>query len=51
MWYLGIVHRGRIYYWRLVFWSMRNPRYLHMAVTLSIFGFHFRKVFSAGKIA
>ena len=35
----------------LVFWAMRRPRYLHMAVTLAIYGYHFRKVFSSGKLA
>jgi radical SAM superfamily enzyme YgiQ (UPF0313 family) len=43
---LGIVGRERFYYWRLVFWSLfRRPRLFPLAITLSIYGFHFRKVF------
>lgn len=31
---------------RLVFWSLfRKPKLLPMAVTFSIYGFHFRKTF------
>ncbi|MHC4346538.1 MAG: DUF4070 domain-containing protein, partial [Planctomycetota bacterium] len=37
---------GRIYYWKLIFWSLlRRPRLLPLAVTLAIYGFHFRKMF------
>lgn len=43
---LGIIGKERIYYWKLVFWSLfRCPRLFPMAITLSIYGFHFRKVF------
>lgn len=45
VWRIGIVNRGRIYYWKLIFWSLRRPRYFHIAVTFLIYGFHFRKVF------
>jgi radical SAM superfamily enzyme YgiQ (UPF0313 family) len=47
IWLLGIVNRGRFYYWKLIFWTMRRPQYFHMAVTLIIYGFHFRKVFNS----
>jgi hypothetical protein len=47
IWLLGIVSRGRFYYWKLIFWSLRRPRYLNAAVTLLIYGFHFRKVFNS----
>jgi hypothetical protein len=41
---LGIIEKERKYYWRLLCWSLfRRPRVLHMAIILSIFGFHFRK--------
>lgn len=46
MWVLGVVNKGRIYYWKLFFWTMCRPKYFHMAVTLTIYGFHFRKVFN-----
>ncbi len=43
---LGIVDKGRTYYWRLFFWSLfTRPRSFPMAMTFAIYGFHFRKVF------
>jgi radical SAM superfamily enzyme YgiQ (UPF0313 family) len=46
MFYIGIINKSRIYYWRLILWSLINkPRVLPLAVTYSIFGYHFRKVF------
>jgi radical SAM superfamily enzyme YgiQ (UPF0313 family) len=43
---LGIVGKERFQYWRLLLWTASTrPRLLPQAVTLSIYGFHFRKVF------
>jgi radical SAM superfamily enzyme YgiQ (UPF0313 family) len=43
---LGLVGRERLQYWRLIFWSLlRRPRAFPLAVTLAIYGHHFRKVF------
>lgn len=43
---LGMFRKERFYYWRLVFWSLfTKPKLLPMAVTFSIYGFHFRKIF------
>lgn len=43
---LGIAERERVYYWKLVFWSLfKRPRLLPLAVQFTIYGFHFRKVF------
>jgi radical SAM superfamily enzyme YgiQ (UPF0313 family) len=43
---LGVLGKERFHYWRLVFWSLfRKPKLLPMAVTFSIYGFHFRKIF------
>lgn len=43
---LGIIGKERFQYWRLLLWTViRRPRLLPQAVTLSIYGFHFRKVF------
>ena len=43
---LGVVGKERFYYWRLFFWSLfRRPRHFSMAITLAIYGFHFRRVF------
>jgi len=44
MWRIGIIEKGKIYYWMLIIWSLRNPRRLQLAVRLSIYGFHFRKM-------
>ncbi len=44
---LGIIGRERYQYWKLFLWSLfRRPRLLPLAITLSIYGFHFRKVFA-----
>ncbi len=44
---LGIIGRERFHYWKLLFWSLfKKPRLLPLAITLSIYGFHFRKVFA-----
>jgi radical SAM superfamily enzyme YgiQ (UPF0313 family) len=42
---LGILNRERIWYWKLFFWSLRNrPATFSLAITYSIYGYHFRKV-------
>ncbi len=47
MWHIGVVAKGRRYYWRLMGWSLLRPRYLHLAVTFSIYGYHCRKIIAA----
>ncbi len=43
---LGIKDKARFYYWKLLFWSLfRRPQLLPLAITYSIYGFHFRKIF------
>jgi radical SAM superfamily enzyme YgiQ (UPF0313 family) len=43
---LGIVGRERFQYWKLLLWSLfHRPRLLPHAITLSIYGHHFRRVF------
>jgi len=43
---LGLIGKERFHYWSLLFWTMfSRPRLLPQAVTLSIYGFHFRKIF------
>src|SRR5512139_2005881 len=42
---LGIRGVERAHYWRLFFWTLfRRPRLFPLAVTLAIYGFHFRQV-------
>jgi radical SAM superfamily enzyme YgiQ (UPF0313 family) len=45
LWRIGIREKERIHFWKLLFWSLRNPYYFRMAVTFSIYGYHFRKTF------
>jgi hypothetical protein len=41
---LGIFGRERIEYWRLLAWTcLRRPASFQVAVTLAIYGHHFRK--------
>ncbi|MHC5061311.1 MAG: B12-binding domain-containing radical SAM protein [Planctomycetota bacterium] len=47
VWHIGIISKGRTYFWRLFFWSLRHPRHLPVVVTLAISGFHFKKVFES----
>ena len=42
---LGIVGKERLHYWKMLFWTLfRQHQSLSLAVTLSIYGHHFRKV-------
>src|ERR1035437_1088076 len=42
---LGIVGRERFQYWRLLAWTaFTRPRLLPRAVTLAIYGYHFRRI-------
>jgi len=42
---LGVFGKERFQYWRLVAWTLaRRPRLLPQAVTLAIFGYHFRRI-------
>jgi radical SAM superfamily enzyme YgiQ (UPF0313 family) len=42
---IGIKSKERKEYWKLVFWTLFNcPRKFPLAITFSIYGYHFRKV-------
>ncbi|MGE5430385.1 MAG: B12-binding domain-containing radical SAM protein [Syntrophomonadaceae bacterium] len=42
---LGVLGKERFYYWKLFFWSLfTRPKLFSLAILLSIYGFHFRKV-------
>jgi len=46
MLFLGIIGKERFHYWRLFFWTIfKRPRLFPLAITFSIYGFHFRKIF------
>lgn len=45
IWFLGIWGKGKRYFWKLIFSTLfRRPRLLPLAISLSVYGFHFRKV-------
>lgn len=45
IWVLGIKGKERLYYWKLLSWTLlRHPRSFSLAVSFSIYGFHFRKI-------
>jgi radical SAM superfamily enzyme YgiQ (UPF0313 family) len=42
---VGLKGSGKRYYWKLVLWTLfKKPRCFHMSITMSIYGFHFRKI-------
>jgi len=48
LWILGILEKGKRYYWKLFFLSLlKYPKKFPIAITLAIYGFHFRQVVKA----
>jgi radical SAM superfamily enzyme YgiQ (UPF0313 family) len=44
-WKIGVLAKGRVYYWKLMLWTLFKCRKnFHLAVVHAIYGFHFRKV-------
>jgi len=42
---LGIFGKERKYYWHLFFWALfKKPKLFPLAITYSVYGFHFRKI-------
>jgi radical SAM superfamily enzyme YgiQ (UPF0313 family) len=42
---LGFLGKERFHYWHLMIWTLiRKPRLLPLAITLAIYGYHFRKI-------
>jgi len=47
---LGIKDRARVHYWRLILSTLlKYPRFIGLAITLAVQGFHFRKVYEKVK--
>jgi radical SAM superfamily enzyme YgiQ (UPF0313 family) len=45
IWFLGIKEKGRKYYWKLLALTLlRHPRSFPLSISLSVYGFHFRKI-------
>jgi len=50
IWKLGITGKGKIHFWKVFFWTFfRKPRLLPEAITLAIYGYHYRTVLVRGK--
>jgi len=48
--FIGILGPERREYWKLFFWALfHEPQKFPMAITMSIYGFHFRKVSELGE--
>jgi len=42
---LGVLGKERLYFWKVMLWTLfRRPRLLPQAVTLAIYGYHFRTI-------
>jgi len=42
---LGVLGKERFHYWTLILWTLiRKPRLISLAITLSIYGYHYRKI-------
>jgi radical SAM superfamily enzyme YgiQ (UPF0313 family) len=51
IWRLGIWGEGKIHFWKMFFWTaFKKPELLAEAITLAIYGFHYRRVM-AGALA
>lgn len=42
---MGIMEKGKVHYWKVLIWTtFRKPKLLPLAITMSIYGYHFRQV-------
>ena len=49
---LGIAGKERLQFWKLLVWTLfRRPRLFPQAITLSIYGYHFRRLFEMQQAA
>jgi radical SAM superfamily enzyme YgiQ (UPF0313 family) len=52
IWFVGIREKGRRYYWKLFADTLiRKPKVFPMFVTLTVYGYHFRKVIAKTNLA
>ena len=43
---IGLINKGRSEYWKLLIWTLyKRPSLMVDAITFTIYGYHFRKVF------
>lgn len=45
VYYLGILDKERVYYWKLLLWTcLHRPKLFPLAIRLSVYCYHFRKI-------
>ncbi len=45
IWKLGFVDQGKLYFWKLLFYSLINyPKKFVLAMTFAVYGYHFREI-------
>jgi radical SAM superfamily enzyme YgiQ (UPF0313 family) len=50
VYYIGIQDRGRSEYWKLLIWTLfKKPRLIVDAITYTVYGYHFRKIYGLEK--
>jgi len=50
VWRLGIFEKGRRYYWKIFLYSLiKYPQKFPIAITMAVYGYHFRRVVAAIK--
>lgn len=48
---LGFLNKGRFEYWKFIVWTIfRKPRLFIEAITLAVYGYHFRTVYGLRKV-
>jgi hypothetical protein len=48
---IGILNKGRMEYWKLIFWTLFNrPKLMIDALTCTVYGYHFRTVYGLRQI-
>ena len=48
---IGVLNKGRFHFWKLFIWSLTTrPRLFPLAITYSIYGYHFRKVYGVNSL-
>jgi hypothetical protein len=43
---IGFLKKGRIEYWKFIVWTLfKRPEFIVEAITFTVFGYHYRKIF------
>jgi len=51
IWLLGITGNGKMYFWKMVFWTvLHKPGLISEAITQSIYGYHYRTVLLGSQV-